>query len=650
MDPRTPHPGTGRADTVPEAMSAALAELAVAASGQAGPEELLKQLVDIATEHLDVDGAGVMVNDGTLLRFVHADHAAVTSVEQLQQLMQEGPCHDALLFGVEVVVDDVRDPVQTAWPQYVTRLLEEGLLSVVAIPLISRDRVWGVLDLYRRRPGTWRLEELHWARLLARMAVSYLVLAADRQQLVQAQQDLAHASTHDALTGLANRTLLLDRLQHALYAARRHQRAVAVFFLDLDRFKAVNDTLGHAAGDTVLATVATRVNASLRQEDTLARLGGDEFVLLCEDLPLGGDGSEEAGELERHVRAVTTRLRRVLARPLHVAGVDLVVSASIGVAVSSDVAGLDPADGGPRENGQVTAEELLAAADAAMYRAKRHHRDEDPLAVRTASDGGDQRTRRPGRHLERQLARALTHQQLQVHYQPITDPAGTVHAVEALLRWQHPQHGLLPAARFIELAVDTGLIVEIGHWVVDQTCAQMARWQRQLTGARAGGPECAYVNLSARELADPGLTATLADALRTHDLPPQRLGLELVEDSFSDPDVLPGLQEQHRRGHPLSVDDFGTGYSSLARLVELPVRMAKIDRAFTAGLEGDPRRRALVDAVVTVATSLDVQVIAEGVETAAQASRVAQAGCHYLQGFHCGRPEPADVLTARWAS
>ncbi len=622
-------------------MTAALAELAVAASGQADPEQLLKHLVDIATEHLDVDGAGVMVNDGSLLRLVHADRVAVGSAEKLQQLMQEGPCHDALLFEVEVVVDDLEDPLQTAWPQYVQRVLEEGFRSVVAVPLISRGRVWGVLDLYRRLPGTWQPQELQWARLLAHMAVAYLVLAADRTRLLHDQQELAHASTHDVLTGLANRTLLRDRLEHALHAARRHQRVVAVFFIDLDRFKVINDTLGHAAGDTVLATVATRMNAALRQEDTLARLAGDEFVLLCEDLPTG-----DPGELEHHVRAVTSRLRRALARPVHVAGVDLVVGASIGVALSQDQ------DSGE----QLGADEVLAAADAAMYAVKQHaHEQQHPRAgtdagtdVGFAAPGtGGRRAQRPGRHLERQLAQALTHQQLQVHYQSITDPAGRVHAVEALLRWQHPQHGLLPAARFIDLAVDTGLIVEIGHWVIDRTCAQVARWQRELD---LDAPRTAYVNLSARELGDPALTTTLADALRTHGLQPHQLGLELVEDSFSDPEVLAGLQEQQRRGHPVSVDDFGTGYSSLSRLVDLPVRMAKIDRSFIAGLEDDPRRRALVDAVVTVATSLDAQVIAEGVETAAQAVQVTEAGCHYLQGFHCGRPEPADVLTARWAS
>ncbi|ABS03683.1 diguanylate cyclase/phosphodiesterase with GAF sensor [Kineococcus radiotolerans SRS30216 = ATCC BAA-149] len=637
-------------------MTGALAELATAASGQADPEDLLKHLVDITTEHLDVDGAGVMINDGELLRFVHADRADVGSAEKLQQLMQEGPCHDALLFHVDVVVDDLHDPVQTAWPEFVQRVLEEGFRSVIAVPLISRGRVWGVLDLYRREAGTWGQQELQWAHLLAHVAVSYLVMAADRAQALQAQQELAHAGTHDGLTGLPNRTLLFDRLEHALHAARRHQRTVAVFFIDLDRFKAVNDTLGHAAGDTVLATVATRMNASLRQEDTLARLAGDEFVLLCEDLPRASSGGPgDGGEVDRHVHAVTSRLRRALARPVHVAGVDLMVGATIGVALSEE---------------HPSADDLLAAADEAMYRAKRDSRVKQGIRdeqhgrggviglteVSRGSAGGGaggsagvaaRSAQRPGRHLERQLAQALTHDQLQVHYQPITEPGGGVHAVEALLRWQHPQRGLLPAARFVDLAVDTGLIVEIGRWVIDETCAQMSRWRREL---RRGAPYSAYVNLSARELVDPALTTTLATALRTHDLHAQQLGLEVVEDSFSNPEVLPVLQEQEHRGHPLSIDDFGTGYSSLSRLVELPVQMAKIDRSFIAGLGHDPRRRALVDAVVTVATSLDLQVIAEGVETAAQASQVTDAGCHYLQGFHCGHPQPAEALTAQWAA
>ncbi len=669
----------------PAGVAAAFAQLAAAASGQAGPEDLLKHLVDIAVEHLDVDGAGVMVNEapvgddghgpagrGPLLRFVHADRSEVGEAERLQQLMQEGPCHDALHFRVDVVVDDLSDPVQTAWPHYVERALEVGLASVVAVPLISRGRVWGVLDLYRREAGTWQQSELQWVQLLAHLAASYLVMAFDRDRALRAQAELAHRSTHDALTGLPNRVLLFDRLEHALAAARRHQRVVAVFFIDLDRFKEVNDTLGHAAGDTVLSTAAERMAAALRQEDTLARLAGDEFVLLCEDLPRAGPA-----ELDEYVRAVTARLRRALARPVRVGGADLVVSASIGAALSDR--------GGDRPSGgeHLSADELLAAADAAMYRAKQraHERQGEPerehrggggpeggapegavapgtvdlTAVEAAEAAGagagvgvtGERLRgpRPPRHLEHQLAGALARDQLRVHYQPITDPAGTVHAVEALLRWQHPQHGLLPAAQFIDLAVDGGLIVDIGHWVVEQVCAQLARWREE-----PAAPQRAYVNLSARELADPALTATLAGSLRAHGLQPQQLGLELVEEAFSDAQVLPALHEQHRRGHPLCVDDFGTGYSSLSRLVELPVRMAKIDRSLVAGLERDPRRRALLDAVVTIADSLHLQVVAEGVESTAQVHRLTEAGCHYLQGFHVGPPQSAEVLTAHWGT
>ncbi len=629
-DTSTPLPATARGAPVRhEALVSAVAALARSASGDLGPEQLLARLVDVTAEHLAGDGVGVMVNDGGLLRFVHGSRAAVERAERLQELMQEGPCHDSLLFEVEVVVDDLRDPVQTAWPEFVERALEAGFRSVVAVPLVSRGRVWGALDLYRREAGTWRTEELQWVRLLAHLAVSYVVMAADRDEARRARAELEHRSTHDALTGLPNRVLLFDRLEHALCAARRHRRAVAVLFVDLDRFKAVNDTFGHAAGDRVLATLATRMGAALRAQDTLARLAGDEFVVVCEDLPREEDGG--AGE---QVRAVVTRLRRALSRPVRLGELDLVVSASIGVAVTGD---------------HVSADDLLADADSAMYRVKQQRGGDvalDPRATGPATGGpGAPRPARSARQLERQLAQALPHEQLRVHFQPITAPDGTVHAVEALLRWQHPRYGLLPAAEFVDLAVGSGLVVGIGRWVVERTCAQMARWRDEL-GARA--PGTAYVNLTARELADPGLTSSLAAAVRAHGLQPQHLGLELLESSFIDPDVLPSLHEQQHRGHPLSVDDFGTGWSSLSRLVELPVRMAKIDKSLVAGIGHDPRRRALVEAVVTVADSLDLRVIAEGVETPEQARGAAEAGCHYLQGFHCGRPQPGEELTARW--
>jgi len=611
-------------------------------------EDLLTRLVDTAVAHLDVDGAGVMINDGGLLHFVYSSHSGVNEVELLQQLMQDGPCHDAALFSQDMVVDDLTDPVQTAWPDYVECALEAGFKSVVAVPLTSRGRVWGVLDLYRRQEGTWQALELEWVRLLAHVAVSYLVISSDRDEARRIQGELAHANTHDALTGLPNRVLLFDRLEHALHTGRRHHRVVAVLFIDLDRFKAINDTFGHAAGDQVLSTVATRISAILRGQDTLARLAGDEFVLLCEDLP-----QNDPDQSRTHVEAVIARLQRTLEQPIRVEDVDLVVSASIGVAFS-DAHG--------------SADDLLADADSAMYQVK-HYGDSHALGgdvmggtfrgdvvgrglLLDATRGGADiatsgRPHHSVRRLERELAHALADEQLRVHYQPITDAAGDIHAVEALLRWQHPTYGLLMASDFIDLAVSSGMIAEMGHWVISQTCAQMGRWLRTLDGQ---APATAYVNLSARELTDPALTATIASALDEHGLQPQHLGLELLESSFINPQVLPVLQEQHRRGHPLSVDDFGTGYSSLSRLVELPVQMAKIDKSLIADIGRDSRRRALVDAVVTVANSLDLRVIAEGVETSAQARAVTAAGCHFMQGYHCGRPQPAEALSVNWTT
>jgi diguanylate cyclase (GGDEF)-like protein len=611
----------------------AMVSLAAKAAGDDGVDTLMTRLVDTAVAHLDVDGAGVMVNEGGLLRFVYSSHIGVEGADMLQQLMQDGPCHDAALFHVDVVVDDLTDPVQTAWPDYVERALQAGFRSVVAVPLVSGGRVWGTLDLYRRQEGTWTPQELEWVRLLANVAVSYLVIAADRDEARRAQRELVHASTHDALTGLPNRLLLFDRLDHALQTSRRHRRVVAVLFIDLDRFKAINDTFGHAAGDLVLTTVAARVSRTLRRQDTLSRLAGDEFVLVCEDLP-----QDDPAQARAHVDAVVSRLQRVLAQPIRVEEVDLVVSASIGVA-SSD--------------GHDSADDLIADADRAMYLVKHHggsHRLGDAPSRLPGRGGGGAAGASPRPHhsvrrLERELAQALPEQQLRLHYQPITDATGAVHAVEALLRWQHPTYGLLPASDFIDLATTTGMIVGMGHWVIAEACAQMARWHGALLDR---APATAYVNLSAGSASSRALTTTISTALEDHGLLPEHLGLELLETSFVDPQILPVLHEQHRRGHPLSVDDFGTGYSSLSRLVELPVQMAKIDKSLVTDIGRDARRRALVDAVVTVAGSLDLRVIAEGVETPAQARAVVAAGCHYLQGYHCGRPQPADALSADW--
>ncbi len=605
-------------------LTKAVAALCRLSTQQFVVRDLLRRLVDVAADHLDVDGAGTMVADGEDLLFVHASSTAVDRLEQLQALMQQGPCRDAVGLLGEVAVPDLGVLDQTSqWALYLAGARQVGLRSVVAVPLVSRGRAWGVLDLYRAAPGPWSRQELAAARLLADVAVSYVVMAADRDEARAAQSELAHRSTHDELTGLPNRALLFDRLAHALTAAARHGQTVAVFFLDLDGFKQINDTLGHAAGDSVLVQAAERLAATLRADDTLARLSGDEFVVVCEQLPQAADA-----ELDAQVTAVDSRIRQALVAPIRVGEVDLVLSASIGVALSDR---------------QSTADELLSEADAAMYRAKQRRHAQ--LVVR---DTARTVATRPLRHLERDLAQALPNGQLRVHYQPIVAADDlTVRSVEALLRWQHPVHGLLPAAEFIDVAETTGLITSIGEWLIDAVCAQLRDWHNGL-GRRS--PGTVYVNLSARELTAPTLPQMLHAALSRHRLQPRHLGLELLETSFIHPHLVPALQTLHWLGHPLSIDDFGTGYSSLSRLVQLPVDTAKIDRSFVEALEHDPRSRALVEAVLVVADKLDLQVVGEGVENDAQARALREAGCHLLQGFHLGAPQAPTELTAAWAS
>ena len=427
----------------------------------------------------------------------------------------------------------------------------------------------------------------------------------------------------DHLTGLPNRALLVDRMTHALAVGRRSGRVNAAVFIDLDRFKDINDGAGHAVGDAVLVEVARRLTSVLRQGDTVARLGGDEFVLFCENLP----GTDE-GDLHDSLTGITDRLRELLAVPITVHATEITVSASIGVALTRVAL----------TGASLTADDLLAIADTAMYEAKERGRDRVVVRSPLAGDRPDGR-----RQLQRDLVHALDRGELTVYYQPIVDAAGhRLRAVEALARWNHPVHGLLTADRFIPLAAGNGTLPRIGRWVIEQACGQLRDWQRN-PDTRA--PEVMFCNLSPRELTEPALASAIADLLTRHQLSPGQLGLEILESSLSDQLLLALLSQYRRSGHPLAIDDFGTGYSSLSRLVHLSVDYAKIDASFVAGLPGDSRSRALVDAVLTVAATLGVRVIAEGVETQAQAEFLTAAGCDLLQGFHLAHPMPASALT-----
>ncbi len=598
---------------------AALAALAETATGEFTVDGLLHDLCAVTVRAVGVDGAGVMIYEPGGLRFIHASPERVVDVEALQEVLQRGPCRDSMADRAAVVVDDITK--SDRWPEFADAAAVAGLRATVAMPLLARGEAWGALDVYRNTEWSWSTEEIALVRLFAGVAASYLVMAADRDLAMAARQNLEHLATHDELTGLPGRKVLFTLIEHALASARRRGTAVAVLFVDLDRFKNINDTLGHAAGDVVLIKAAERLRLAMRDNDTLARLAGDEFVIVCEDLP--PDTTKAGGQLE----ALGHRLESVLSRPMQVAGEELVISASIGVAVTSD---------------HSSTEEILGEADSAMYLAKQRGRGKLVVGDRDTDAGLGSR-----RSLERDLALALERSQLRVHYQPIVavDPGHPVVAIEALLRWQHPEHGLLPAETFIGLAERSGAIGAIGRWVIDRACGQLAAWQRQLGDP---APRRVFVNLSPREIADPELDAALSAALDTHGMDSTSLGLEIVENDFVDALLLPRLAEHHDRGHPLAVDDFGTGYSSLARLVDFPVQYAKIDRSFVAGVPADPRRRTLIETIVIIAHHLDLTVIAEGVETQQQVIDLTAAGCDLLQGYHLGRPQTGEALTAQW--
>ena len=434
------------------------------------------------------------------------------------------------------------------------------------------------------------------------------------RKVMEAQ--LEHQATHDPLTGLPNRTLLLERLAAALARATATGRPVAVLFLDLDRFKVVNDSQGHPHGDRVLVTLAERIRRCVPGDQTVARFGGDEFVVLAEDV------DDEEAPL-----ALASALIAEVHRPLDTATERFVLSASVGIAIS------DP---------EATPETLLRDADAAMYRAKGAGRSQalvfEPAMRADAVVRFD---------IEAALRRAVGGNELRLHYQPKIDlRSGAIVGIEALVRWQHPTRGLLPPDEFLEVAAETGLIIDLGAWVVDHAFATLP----QLEAARPAGSSPLYlcINLSATELAHPDLVATIDAALARHGTDPSRVDLELTEHALltDAPMATRRLEELRAMGLKIAIDDFGTGYSSLAYLRRFPVDLLKIDRTFVEGLGERPEDDAIVSAVASLATSLDLAVVAEGVETPEQLAALRTIGVTMAQGFWMSRPLPADELEA----
>ena len=433
-------------------------------------------------------------------------------------------------------------------------------------------------------------------------------------QLEDEQSRLTHQALHDALTGLPNRVLFLERLTQSVEAAARRSIHSAVLFIDIDRFKSVNDIAGHAAGDQLLIGVARRLREVLRPADTVARLGGDEFVVLCENLY----------DVQKEAIAIAERICQTLAKPFSAAGNELFTSASVGIAFVR-----------PGDDSHV----LVARADSAMYMAKQRGRSRWEIYH---PDFDERTTRRA--ELINGLHRAVERDELVLHYQPVKDlSSGSVVSMEALVRWQHPNLGIIAPIEFIPLAEETGLIVEIGRWVLTEACTQCAAW-------RAEGYDTidVAVNVSGRQLDDPSFPSDVEAVLATTGLPASALSMEVTESVI----VTEGsighevLEELQRIGVRLAIDDFGIGYSSLSYLAKLPVHSLKVDRTFIAGL-GTAQDSSIVGAMVDLAHKLGLEVVAEGVETELELDQLKEANCDEAQGFLLGRPAPLEVLRGR---
>jgi diguanylate cyclase (GGDEF)-like protein len=427
---------------------------------------------------------------------------------------------------------------------------------------------------------------------------------------------LRHRSLHDPLTGLPNRRLYLQRLDDALQRGLQDSRArpVAVAFLDLDNFKYINDSLGHHVGDALLVGVSERLAGTLRPEDMTARFGGDEFALLCLDV------EDEAAAL-----AIGERINAALEQPFAVDGYELHVSASVGVALARE--------------GEDNGDSLLRDADAAMYAAKQHGRARCELFGEPLRERATERL-----VLENDLRRAIERDELQVFYQPIVAlGSGQVKGVEALVRWLHPERGMVSPLEFISIAEDTGLIVPIGEFVLDQALGQIAAWDAD------GGPLAgvyASVNVSARQLPNSALLLMVDRTLARHSVDPGRLTLELTESVLMEQGLAPTatMSALRQLGVRLALDDFGTGYSSLSYLQRFPLDVLKIDRAFVSGIGSKGREEAITGAIVTMAGALGISVVAEGIETVTQLNALQELGCPLGQGYLFARPAPPAEL------
>ncbi|HEX8714103.1 MAG TPA: EAL domain-containing protein [Solirubrobacteraceae bacterium] len=527
--------------------------------------------------------------------------------------------HDALeeavrILGVEMggvleLPGDRSRPVLRAslgLEQPSARELPDDAAAQLVGQIEGRDGHWGELWLGTTAQRTFGAADVDFVQALAN-------ILADAIQQRRAEDDIRYQALHDPLTGLPNRVLFMDRLGHAL---SRPGAEVAVVLLDIDNFKLVNDSLGHSAGDELLMEIAPRLQGALRPSDTIARLGGDEFVVLLEQVP--------------HARAATRVAERIVAafeQPFQLTAGEHFAKASLGIAIATE------SDSAPAS--------LVRDADAAMYQAKGGGRGAFELFDRAMRIRTVERL-----SLENDLRRALERGELRLDYQPIVSLSdGSISSVETLLRWEHPERGLVGPDEFVGVAEECGLIEPIGRWVLETACAQAARWHAQRPDTRPLGIS---VNLSVRQLTQRDLEATVARALQRSAIEPSSLCLEITESILlEEPDsVSDTITRVSRLGVRFVLDDFGTGYSSLAYLTRLPIDGLKVDRSFVDALARDARSTAITTAIVRMAHALSLEVTAEGVETEQQVRALQALRCELAQGFYFHRPQSADAISA----
>jgi diguanylate cyclase (GGDEF)-like protein len=522
--------------------------------------------------------------------------------------------------GRELMGLPAEGPIDDVHPSRVYSEASWAVLETVAVPTAARLGIWrGELEV---RPLDGGEPVPVWQVMICERDADGRIeffgsISRDVRERRALEDRLRHQAEHDLLTGLPNRVPLLARLEQALADADEH-RLVAVLFFDLDRFKVVNDSLGHQAGDRLLAEVARRVQRAVRDGDLAGRFGGDEFVVVCADVA----SIDEALSLAQ-------RVRDGVGGRFDLYGDELPLSVSVGVAVS---------------DGEATPDEVLRDADAALYEAKARGRDAvalfDAELRRRAVDRLD---------VEQSLRRALEFDELRIAYQPLVELAtGRVVALEALVRWSHPERGELLPADFLGVAEETGLILPIGAWVLDQACADAGGWPAIEPG---GDPPALFVNVSPRELLGGGLVERVQQAMARHALRPRQLHLEITEQALM-VDVAQAeavIQRIRALGTRFALDDFGTGHSSLAHLRHFPIGVVKIDRSFVQSLD-DPITAAITEAVIGLAHQVDTQTVAEGIEDDRQLRRLRTMGCQWGQGRHLVPPLSAEEVAEHLAA